>query len=849
MKGQWIWTGEHDSRPDNTYTWFRRVVDLTEAPATAEMLFAADTAAQLWVNGYLLKRKVTRFHEPDLRADVVPVARHLRPGKNVIVVLHHSWGDIVTFQRSMNYHAGLYVDASWVVSDDRWRWKRAEEFSRHTDQFAGADGGTKRIRYPVRWKASSATDPAAYHAPDFDDASWDSAVPVSDGPWPQNPMPVETPPQRESPHMPLAILAAGRVVPGVGRKSPMAAVSVRPEGRATSAATALVHGTPYPIEGSPGEVHYVTVDMLRPVHGYPRLDLENDADVELAIGYGELATSPHDGRDLVTEDGWIDVDGVVAHGYADTLEPAAGGRSYEFPDERTARWITVHVRFRSAGTLTIRRLELVKSQYPIELRGSFQCGDERIDQIVKLGLIHAEVTMSDAYVDTPGREDGQWIEDARPRATLASRWFGDNRLRRLMIRSIAEGQHGDGSFHPFFPSNYPYGASQWDWSLQWIGMVADDYSWTADQAFLATVFPTIERLWAAILETIGPDGVWRSPHVFGDIRNGPLLTEGDSSGTVTPWVIDRLRDSALLADVLGRAETAEDWASLSARMTKVFRATHLTSDNSFGVPLVADSVSASQAPSRFSQASQIIPLYDGLLDPDEAANIIETAFPAPDGSPPPPLARWNNPTWSYRILRGLSVNGYDERAVRHLLERFGPYLPRHPDNPVDLVLQGPYGGPLPEYWISRQDMGLTGSEINDRQPSDATGSHGWGAVPLLWLHEHLLGVTITEAGGARLAVRPRAAGLPFVTGTTMTPRGSVYVHFDPQHPQLTVELPAGVTALLTFPPEFAGTRIVETNARVPVADADEVLALSEGRWQFESVGPAWGARHPRGSEG
>lgn len=825
----WIWTGG-ERNPANHFTWFRRVVDLADAPEVAELRFAADSTAQLWVNGAIVRRKVTRFHEPAVRAEVVPIARQLRPGRNVVVVLHHSWGDIVTFQRTGGSHAGLYLQSSWVETDEEWRWLHAAEFEAHTDQFRGLAGGAPRIRYPVRWNAAFGEDPARFHDPDYDDAQWGAVVPVNDGPWPDHPLDVETPGQRESRQVALSVLAAGQIGAGAG---------VVPDPIATDAAADLIRRKPSTITGLGGETHYVTVDLQRPVHGYPFIELEleqrGDALPTVFLGYGELAVSPYSGRDLVTTDGGIDVGGVVAECYGDTLWPARGRRCYEFPDERTARWLTVQVTFSTAGSITLHGLGIIKSQYPIEPRGTFQCGDERVDQIVKLAFIHAEITMSDAYVDTPGREDGQWIEDARPRAILASRWFGDLRLRRLMIRSLAEGQRADGNLHPFFPSNYPYGPSQWDWSLQWIGMIVDDYRWTGDTAFLSGHFPAIELMLTAVSRDVGADGVWRSAHVFGDIRNSAALGDGGSSGIVTPWLIDRLGDSAELARALGRNDLADAWSTLAGRVAAAFRVTHLTAKNRWGVPLVADSLDADGVASGFSQAGQIVPLYDGLLTRDEALAVIDTAFPAPDASPPPHLARWNNPTWSYRVLRGLSEHGFQERALAHLLERYGPSLPGHPDNPVGFALQGPYGGPLPEYWISRRDLGLAHGELNDRQPIDPTGSHGWGAMPLLWLHEYLLGVTILTPGGAELAVRPASAGLPYVVGTTITPFGPVFVQFEPSEPRLVVEIPAGAIARLTLPREFAGARVI---ADVDVSGSGEAT-LSKGRWEFTSRGPSW----------
>ena len=42
--------------------------------------------------------------------------------------------------------------------------------------------------------------------------------------------------------------------------------------------------------------------------------------------------------------------------------------------------------------------------------GTLETGDADMDAIIQLSLFHAMVTMSDVYVDCPGREDGAWIE-------------------------------------------------------------------------------------------------------------------------------------------------------------------------------------------------------------------------------------------------------------------------------------------------------------------------------------------------------------------------------------------------------------------------------------------------------
>lgn len=838
MTARWIWRSEGDPSPTNAFTWFRTVVTLDELPRDASLRFAADSTAQLWLNGHPLRRKVTRFHEPQVRAEVVDPAPWLRLGPNILTVLHHNWGDITTFQRTQNVHAGVFLDGAWVATGESWVWRAAAEFESHDQQFLGVAEAAPRVRFPVRWNARVARDLRGDVDPGVE-GSWSAAAVVDEGPWPAMPEDVETPAQRESEQRPLSIVAAGSSIrPGTAsaRTSVLTASRVLPDRALGEDARKLIDGQSMTIGGRAGETRYLTVDFGRPVHGFPYLEISADIESHIDIGYGELAISPYDGRTLVGEDGWIDVDAVVATGYSDRLLAATERRRYELPDERTARWLTVHVTFPASGSITIHDLGIVKSQYPIEPRGSFRSGDERLDQIVRLALIHAEVTMSDAYVDTPGREDGQWIEDARPRAQLSERWFGDTRLRRLAIRTLAEGQGSDGQLHPFFPSNFPAYPAPWDWSVQWIAMLYDDFVWHHDLDFVARHWSTVERLWARLLEDVGDDGIWRSSSVLGDIRNSAQPPAGASSGLITPWIIERLRWSSRMAEAVQDAAHAQSWSAIADRMAESFRRFHVVRSHEGVSAIVADVFDPSSGRHHgYGQAGQAAPLLDGSIDGEDARQLIDFAFPAPVASPPSGVARWNNPSAVYRVLTALSAHGFEDRALAHLLERYAPYLPGHPRNPVAVTLQGPYGGPLPEYWVSRADRELAPGEPNTAQPVDATGSHGWGAVPLLWLHESLLGVTFTGMGSDAVRIAPVSAGLPYVQGSTVTPLGTVTVFFDPGGGTLSVEIPTNCTATLIFPSELRDRVLRDADHPESIFSGSEHVVLhGAGRYSFAS---------------
>ena len=263
--------------------------------------------------------------------------------------------------------------------------------------------------------------------------------------------------------------------------------------------------------------------------------------------------------------------------------------------------------------------------------------------------------------------------------------------------------------------------------------------------------------------------------------------------------------SAVMASAVGEDAIAASWHTTAEAMEEAFRAFVLVPADSYekGTPayvpdicVVVDATTCT--PTGISQAAQTEAIIAGLLSREEAAGALNFVFTAPHGDPPVGVSRWNNPTYLYRSLKALSMAGRHELALAHLRERFSQYLPGNPYNPVDPVLQGPIGGPLPEYWISRIDLNLTEGEICNPQPSDGTGSHGWTGVALLWMHDSLLGVeepgslcggfakeaerqryAFACGNSRRLQVAPEDAGLDYLSGRTYTSIGVVAVDWRP----------------------------------------------------------------------
>src|SRR5262249_40095547 len=106
-RGKWIWTPGEPS-PRNSYTYFRKTLDLASAPTAARLHLTADSRYQLFVNGAFAGRGPARSDRRWLSYDTWDVARQLRKGRNVIAVLVHHYGEW-TFQY-MKGRGGLIAE-------------------------------------------------------------------------------------------------------------------------------------------------------------------------------------------------------------------------------------------------------------------------------------------------------------------------------------------------------------------------------------------------------------------------------------------------------------------------------------------------------------------------------------------------------------------------------------------------------------------------------------------------------------------------------------------------------------------------------------------------------------------
>ena len=258
--------------------------------------------------------------------------------------------------------------------------------------------------------------------------------------------------------------------------------------------------------------------------------------------------------------------------------------------------------------------------------------------------------------------------------------YGNRGLRQVLVREQAEAQRSNGAMHPFAPSNYPAWPAAYDWAVQWVAAMYDDYLWRGETDLIrvrpvlsyacavlccavlccavlcCTVlyFPCsvsfdslppvcvirqrywlqLVRFWDNCLAHVNAQGLWLTSQVLADIRVG-VHCSGDActSGIVTPWIIQRLRWSVHMATSVGNATVAAGWNATAQRMTAAFRE-QVVVPAAQGIPTHVPDVFNLGAPDGhqgYSQAGQTIAVFAGLLDGLNPQANLNYSFPPPVG--------------------------------------------------------------------------------------------------------------------------------------------------------------------------------------------------------------------------
>ncbi len=304
-------------------------------------------------------------------------------------------------------------------------------------------------------------------------------------------------------------------------------------------------------------------DFSDQYYGHPVLDVEAPAGTVLDVAY----------------DDWKRPDGCVNLYHSNPFTDAAdrfilrGGRQkIEVLNPRGGIFLQIVLRPpKEAGVadLSVHSVA-VRRRTVLAREDRFSCGDELYEWIWEQSLHTLACSADETFSDCPWRERACYIGDALVNIHLNALMACDLPVARRSLELLGQAQLADGQLPCCAPSwlEKPHE----DYSLLWIVAVRDMITLTGDVEWVASQWPTIERILASPTWQENTDGLWDAVGTRLFIDWGVLLPEreGQSNAVLNILRFAALDAAATIAGALGntaaQAQLMSDREALGVRI-------------------------------------------------------------------------------------------------------------------------------------------------------------------------------------------------------------------------------------------------------------------------------------------
>ena len=483
---------------------------------------------------------------------------------------------------------------------------------------------------------------------------------------------------------------------------------------------------------------------------YPVCEVSGGAGASVAWTWAESLYLPHSDA-KGQRDEFI---GKTFRGMTDTFLPG-GAAHQKFSNLwwRAGRWCLLSIKT-GAEPLTLHRLTLNESRYPIENTGSFDGGDPELPGVINLAVRGIQMCSHETFMDCPFYEQLMYDGDTRLEMLTTGVMTRDDRLVKRGIELLDFSRRNWGFVNERYPAYLPQQSPTF--SLIWALMLNDYACWRNDPAFVQARVIGLRSMLEHFQPYVNADGLLENLPGWPFMDWVPQWRDGVAPDGVTGvsslnnlLYIYALQKSAQVEDYLNEPLLAERLRDKAARAADSVRAKFW--DEPRG--LLADNL----AHTEFSEHGQCLALLTDTLTGSQAARCFEQLLQAPD-------------------LKRTTI--YFSFYLMETWQKFG-----RGDLIVDRM----------SFWKDLVKQGLkTPVEMPGNTRSDC---HAWGSHPLFHLHASVAGVRPASPGFRTVRIAPLPGKLTKTVSRTPHPDGFIALDlaFAEDRCHGSVELPAGIT--------------------------------------------------------
>ena len=438
-----------------------------------------------------------------------------------------------------------------------------------------------------------------------------------------------------------------------------------------------------------------------------------------------------------------------------------GFNTYTSLKRRSGRYLYITLR-NVHHPVSIRKIQVIESTYPVASRGSFACSDPALERIWEISARTLKLCMEDTFTDCPLYEQTHWVGDARNESIFAYTAFGADDLARRCIRLTGQSL----GRYPLAGCQVP---SAWDcllpaWSFLWGISVWDYYFYSGDTAFLREVWPWVCKNLDGAAACTDARGLFSGP--FWNLFDWAGIDDGHETVLHNSMFVVGAIDAAIkCATVLGEKKTKQNLAAWRQRLINAINATWDTQRGAYPDSLHEDGTVSPQ----ICQHTSFLSYLYGIVDPKNEATVLANMI-----KPKPDMTPIGSPF-----------------AIMYLYEALEKA--RQPEAILDSIRKS---------YKAMIDLGATtvwevfgNSNISSDEFPTRSHCHAWSSAPIHFLNRIVLGIQQTAPGGTAYLISPWVKDLSWAKGTTAGKQGSITVSWRKTGRKLLVEAsaPKGVT--------------------------------------------------------
>lgn len=257
-----------------------------------------------------------------------------------------------------------------------------------------------------------------------------------------------------------------------------------------------------------------------------------------------------------------DIEGKYFVGVGDEFWPDGGAhRVFESLMWRAGRYLELRVQT-SDEPLTLQRLTLRETRYPLEMESVFESDDARLARLFPLVVRTLQASCHDAYIDGPYYEQMMWAGDGVQNILTTFVLSRDDRPARRWMRLLDASRDASGLTCARWPARDRLTIAPY--SLYWAQIAREFAFWRDDPAFVRALMPGVRGVLDAFERLRGDEGLLHAPPGWNFVDWVPGWKDGCPPGgdrgvsAVLNWHLAwTLAQSAELEAALGEPERAQ----------------------------------------------------------------------------------------------------------------------------------------------------------------------------------------------------------------------------------------------------------------------------------------------------